>query len=195
MRKIIQAFKSYVFSSEDDIILSTLSKHRTEISGIDKEPIFVLIDSSGLSNPSSKELLIDEDDKDSVLRKFFDTYIKPTDRPSTSNEWSIPTSRLKESESREEVQMIDINLQSENDIVLDANDNENESIVLAYLRNKRSLYEFEGTILSNKKKSSLVASVPKLETILEGEQFTSFPSRSKSSLSPKRSLKDDKNDK
>lgn len=191
MRKFLETFKSYVFSSEDDPGLSSLSKHRTETCGIDKEPMFVLVDSSGLSNPSSKELLINDDDKDTVLRKFFNKYIKPSERPSTSKELAIPADHITESESKEEVEVVDINLQSENDIPVDDNEiDENESIVLAYIRNKNVLFEIEGTLLSTKKKSSILGSVPKMETILEGEQFSAFPSASKRSLVPKHSVED-----
>lgn len=78
------------------------------------------------------------------------------------------------SESSDELQMMDINLQSENEIPVDDTDNERESIVLAYLKNKDVILDYEGTILSTKKKSSILESVPKMETIIEGEQFYTF---------------------
>lgn len=179
MRNFFKAFKSYILCSEDDIGLQySLSKQHTEISGIDKEPMFVLVDSSGLSDPSSKELLIRDNSelRDTVLRKYFNKYIKTAELPSTSRELSIPTHHIKESESKEEVQMVDINLQSENDISFDDNENESESIVVSYLRNKNIVLEYEGTLLTSKKKSSLLESVPKMETIVEGEQFIAFSS-------------------
>lgn len=181
LRNFFRAFKSYVLCSEDDVGLQySLSKHRTEISGIDKEPMFVLVDSSAISSdPSSKELLIRENAemRDTVLRKYFNKYVKPANLPSTSRELSIPPHQMRESESKEEVQMVDINLQSENDIPIDDDVNDSESIVIAYLRNKNALLEYEGTLLSCKKKSSLLESVPKMETIVEGEPFSAFTSK------------------
>ncbi|XP_028173919.1 uncharacterized protein LOC114362645 [Ostrinia furnacalis] len=114
-------------TTEDDIGLQySLSKQHTEIGGIDKEPMFVLVDSSGLSDPSSKELLIRDNAelRDTVLRKYFNKYIKPVELPSTSRDLSIPPHHVKESESKEEVLMVDINLQSENEIPFDENDND-----------------------------------------------------------------------
>ncbi|XP_064073639.1 uncharacterized protein LOC135193753 [Vanessa tameamea] len=64
--------------------------------------------------------------------------------------------------------MVDINLQSDNEIPIADNDTENEpeSIVIAYLRNKDTLREND-EIFTTRKKSSLLENVPKMETILE----------------------------
>lgn len=72
------------------------------------------------------------------------------------------------SESTEEMQMIDINLQSENSIDVDDSNLDEESVVMAYLRDQDAL-RTEGALLANKKKSSLMKGVPKMETILESE--------------------------
>ncbi|KAL0821859.1 hypothetical protein ABMA28_005263 [Loxostege sticticalis] len=137
-------------TTEDDVGLQySLSKHRTEISGIDKEPMFVLVDSSAISSdPSSKELLIRENAelRDTVLRKYFNKYVKPANLPSTSRELSIPPHQIRESESKEEVQMVDINLQSENDIPIDDDVNDKplsetslDVIIPSYPGSQRSL--------------------------------------------------------
>jgi hypothetical protein len=156
----------------------SVSKHHTEKGAPNKETMFVIVDATALSNPSSKELLANDsvDDQKMTLKKYFHDYIKPAGLPSSSKEVSIPPNNLKISESKEEVQMMDINLQSENDIPLLDNDSDKDSIVMAYLRNRNTLLELEGTLLSNKKKSSLLQTVPKMETILEGEQFSAFTS-------------------
>ncbi|XP_023937149.2 putative ankyrin repeat protein RF_0381 [Bicyclus anynana] len=71
--------------------------------------------------------------------------------------------------------MVDINLQSENDILIgeDNIETEPESIVLAYLRNKDSILDHDG-LSTTRKKSSILENVPKMETIHEDKQFSSF---------------------
>lgn len=147
--------------------------------GSDREPMFVLVDSSCISDPSSKELLIDNGfhARDTVLTKYLNNNGAPVDLPSTStdlrNELVPPL--LRGTDSSDEMQMIDINLQSDNELLIGDSDCDNDSIVISYLRNKDAFLDFEGTIMSTKKKSSLLENVPKLETILESEQFSTFP--------------------
>lgn len=82
---------------------------------------------------------------------------------------------FKRSDSSDEMQVIDINLQSENEITVDETELDEESVVVSYLRNRNAHLDLEVAILSTKKKSSLLNNVPKMETIVEGEQFSSFP--------------------
>nr|XP_053610572.1 uncharacterized protein LOC128675290 isoform X3 [Plodia interpunctella] len=196
MRKMFQAFKSYIISSEDDITLQCTSKKG--YSDIDNEPVFVLVESSSLTSPSSQEILVESKrhDKEPIFRGKSQKHLKqgvviPFDTPSTSKDHrlDVKSSEIHSFESKDELQMADINLQSENDIPLDDTEIDNESIVLSYLKNKDAFLDREGIILSAKKKFSLLRSVPKMETILEGEQFSSFPlSKSESTLSPVRSM-------
>lgn len=109
----------------------------------------------------------------------------PNDLPSTSKD--IPgdllhSPELEEADTRDELQMVDINLQSENEIALD--DNRNDSVVVTYLRNNKDIVlGTEGpNLCTNKKKSSLLESVAKMETIVEGRRFVSFGTQSE--LSP-----------
>lgn len=148
--------------------------------------MFVIVNSSGINNNNSQELVVNKmhDNKDRNLRKYFAvSVIQPDDMPSTSkdrNEMSHP--QLKVSISQDEVQMIDINLQSEIEIPCD-DDNDSDSIVISYLKNKDIFLHMDGTILSTKKKPSLLKNVPKMETILEGQQFTTYtPSISQMSM-------------
>ncbi|RVE49832.1 hypothetical protein evm_005562 [Chilo suppressalis] len=174
-------------TTEDDIgIPYSVCKHRNQSCGIDKEPIFVIVESNSFSNPSSKEMLIDDPTgyKDNLLMKYCEKNMKTDNLPSTSKDTTIPTLNIKECESKEELEVVDINLQSENDISMTDSESDKESIVLAYIRNRDKLLELEGTLLSSKKKVSLLESVPKMETIIEGKRFSTFPSTSKNLLTP-----------
>lgn len=164
------AFKRYVLCSEDDIGFQSSPSKGFEFN--DKEPMFVIVDSSCVSNPSSQELLI-ENKEGTVLKKFkknvFSIGIPSTSRNIRDN---IIQPQLQDSESAEELQMIEINLQSENQIPMENDETDNESIVISYLQNKDLHLD---TPITMKKKSSILEDVPKMETILEGEQFSSFP--------------------
>ncbi|XP_047535781.1 uncharacterized protein LOC125070125 [Vanessa atalanta] len=166
-------------SNEDDINLQCTSANMYKNSNeFNKDPIFVIVDSSCVSNPSSTEILINKINvlKEVTHKKNFKNNVIPIDIPCTSKDQSdILPIQLHNCESREELQMVDINLQSDNEIPIADNDTENEpeSIVIAYLRNKDTLREND-EIFTTRKKSSLLENVPKMETILEGEQFSSF---------------------
>ncbi|KAJ0174579.1 hypothetical protein K1T71_009687 [Dendrolimus kikuchii] len=133
-------------SSEDDIGLQyePVKKYNTSANN-EKEQMFVIVDSSGVNNLSSKELLINKNKNatERISRNYIAVnIIQPDDMPSTSkdrNEMSLP--QLKESDS-DEHQMIDINLQSENEIPCDY-DNDNDSIVISYLKNKDVIIDME----------------------------------------------------
>lgn len=178
MRNFFNALTYYVLSSEDEVGVHFTPKD-LDFLGSDREPMFVLVDSSCISDPSSKELLIDNGfhARDTVLTKYLNNNGAPVDLPSTStdlrNELVPPL--LRGTDSSDEMQMIDINLQSDNELLIGDSDCDNDSIVISYLRNKDAFLDFEGTIMSTKKKSSLLENVPKLETILESEQFSTFP--------------------
>ncbi|KAI8439554.1 hypothetical protein MSG28_013296 [Choristoneura fumiferana] len=165
-------------STEDDNnVPFTFRTDITAIPNIERDPLFIF-NSCNISEPSS-EILIDpkKTKTQTVLRKNYDTKVRHADGPSTSKEHPLEVIRsliIYDSDSSDELQMMDINLQSENEIPVDDPDNEHESIVLAYLKNKDVLLDIEGTILSTKKKSSILESVPKMETIIEGEQFYTF---------------------
>lgn len=181
MRSIVNTLKSYILSSEDEVGLRYTPKE-IEYLASDREPMFVIVDSSRVSNPRSRELLIDRyHKKDQILKTQFNKNSMPVDMPSTSrdhrNDFIVAAPLLMESESTDEMQMIDINLQCENELLIGCSDSEcdNDSIVLSYLKNKNAFLNLEGTLMSTKKKSSLLEHVPKLETIVESELFYSFP--------------------
>ncbi|XP_030020291.2 uncharacterized protein LOC115440219 isoform X2 [Manduca sexta] len=157
LSKYLNAFKSYVLCSEDDIGLQCGPARDLPFHSLDKEPMFIIVDSSCVSNPSSKEILIDQRPTagDTILKKYFNKNTIPIDVPSTSKGYTNDTlsSKLKESESKEELQMMDINLQSDNDIQID--DTDNESIVISYLRNKDLFLDYEEL-----SESSLDAHIP-----------------------------------
>lgn len=150
--------------------------------------MLVIVDSNYESLPSSMEMLIDKkaNPVDKIVKTYFNKNVIPHDFPSTSTdvittEYVAP--KLTESDSGDEMLMIDINLQSENEIPVEEKENEDKSIVLSYLKNKDTLSDVDGTLMSTKKKSSLLESVPKMETIKEGERFYAFPP-SATELSP-----------
>lgn len=104
---------------------------------------------------------------------MFNKHVIPRDLPSTShnmaNDIFLSTRRM-ESDSREEI-LLDINLQSENEINV-TNKTDFNSLVVTYLKNKEALSESDGTLMSSKKKPSLLESLHRLETIVEGQQFS-----------------------
>ncbi|KOB74553.1 putative exodeoxyribonuclease V, beta subunit [Operophtera brumata] len=167
---VFSALKRYILCSEDDIGLDSTSSKSFEFK--EKVPMFVIVDSSGISNPSSQEMLVENRKGTDFNENFI-----PIGIPSTSRNIreSIIQPQLHESESSEELQMIDINLQSENQIYIENDETDDESIVISYLQNKDLHLDLKGTLISTKKKSSLLEDVPKMETILEGEQYSSFP--------------------
>ncbi|XP_026744126.1 uncharacterized protein LOC113505549 isoform X3 [Trichoplusia ni] len=171
-------------STEDDAGIQFAPNKDFDYSGSDREPMFVIIDSSCVSNPSSKELLIDNrvNTNNTILKKHFNKSTKYVDVPSTSRDLrsDLLNQQLKEADSTDELLMMDINLQSDNELSVGDSDGDSDSIVLSYLRNKDAFLEMEGTIMSTKKKSSLLESVPKMETIIESEQFSTFPLVSRS---------------
>lgn len=179
VRNFFSAFKRYILCSEDDIGLQSSTTQGCEFK--DREPMFVIVDSSCISNPSSQELLI-EHKKGTVLKKHLNINVIPIGIPSTSRDIreTIIQPQLQGSESTDELQMIEINLQSENEISVENDEVDDESIVISYLQNKDMRMEMEGTFISTKKKSSLLEDVPKMETILEGEQFSPFPLKASS---------------
>lgn len=198
MRTFFNAFKSYILSSEDVAGIQFTSNKDFDYIGSEREPMFVIVDSSCVSNPSSKELLIDNrlNTRDTVLKKHFNKNVMPVDVPSTSRDFrnDILPPQMKESDSTDEMQMMDINLQSENELSVGDSDGDNDSIVISYLRNKDAFLDMEGTLMSTKKKSSLLESVPKMETILESEQFCAFPMTSRSEYPSETILNGDKTD-
>lgn len=135
--------------------------------------MFVIVDASCDSDPSSRELLVTE--KKNVKAESstgINKHVIPRDLPSTShniaNDNFLPSPRV-ESDSREEM-LLDINLQSENEInITDKSDL--HSLIVSYLKNKEALSESD-TLMSSKKKSSLLDSIHRLETIVEGQQFS-----------------------
>lgn len=144
---------------------------------VDREQMFVIVDASCESDPSSRELLVTEKKnvkaESSTGNKYFNKHVIPRDLPSTShdmaNDTFLPPPRVV-SDSREEM-LLDINLQSENEIKV--NDKTDlHSLVVSYLKNKEALSESDGTMMSSKKKSSLLESLHRLETIVEGQQFS-----------------------
>nr|XP_021198429.1 uncharacterized protein LOC110382234 isoform X1 [Helicoverpa armigera] len=178
MNNFFSTSKSYTLSCEEDAGIHYTPKD-LEYLGNDRDPMFVIVDSSCVSNPSSRELLIDSrfHSRDTILKRNFNKSVTPLDVPSTSrdvrNDYLI--SPMKETDSSDEMQMVDINLQSDNDILVGDIDSDSDSIVISYLRNKDMFLDLEGTLMSTKKKSSLLESVPRMETILESEQFSAFP--------------------
>lgn len=141
--------------------------------------MFIIVDSTCESNPSSKEILINKKNvmMENSLKIKHKRNVIPVGIPGTSRDptnFMLPIDR--DGESREEFEMIDINLQSENEITIDEDniETEPESIVIAYLRNKDDILDNEG-LLTTKKKSSILENVPKMETIPEDKQFTLFP--------------------
>ncbi|CAH2093033.1 unnamed protein product [Euphydryas editha] len=156
-------------SNEDDTNVQCTSANMYKNSNdFCRDPMFVIVDSSCVSNPSSAEILVNKINvsQDVNIKKKIN--VIPTDIPCTSKNQSDLPIQIRNCESREELEMVDINLQSDNEIPIDDNETENvpESIVLTYLRNKDTLINIDATFL-NKKKSSLLGNVPKMETILE----------------------------
>ncbi|XP_034834979.1 NF-kappa-B inhibitor alpha-like [Maniola hyperantus] len=117
------------------------------------------------------------------LKKYKRNVI-PEDIPCTSRDQTNFMLPREDGESREELEMVDINLQSENEINIDEDNNETEqeSIVIAYLRNKGAILDNDG-IVTTRKKSSILENVPKMETIPEDKQFSSFSGQLKIELS------------
>lgn len=139
--------------------------------GLPREPMLVIVESPGVSNPSSTEIVVDgKQNHNAPINKYYN-YVLPEylDGPSTSRRQSHLLSDSNSVISTNELQMIDINLQSENEIDLEATDVEKESIVLSYLRNRSVIDNVEGASINGGKKPSILNSVPKMETIVEGE--------------------------
>lgn len=136
--------------------------------------MFVIVDSSCVSNPSSTEILVNKINvsKEVTIKKK--NNVIPPEIPGASKDQLDLPIQIRNCESREE-QMVDINLESDNEIPVDNSNtqSEPESIVIAYLRNKDTLIDND-VIFVTRKKSPLLGNVPKMETILEGEQFSSF---------------------
>ncbi|CAG4952338.1 unnamed protein product [Colias eurytheme] len=162
-----------------EIQCSTKNMH-VESTHIERDQMFVIVDSSCISNPSSRELLINSipHSREVAMPKHYNRNVLPIGIPSTSKDIIIEPfhSAFVDIDSRDELQMIEINLQSEScELPIKIEDEEdNDSIVIAYLKNRDKFVERDGLIVSTKKKSSLLDDVPKMETILEDEQFASF---------------------
>ncbi|XP_047525544.1 uncharacterized protein LOC125063247 isoform X2 [Pieris napi] len=152
------------------------NKNRVEFEIVEKEPIFVIVDSSCESNPSSREILINNNKgctKETDLPTYLKKYVFPIDLPSTSKDIREESrSMSNEAESKEELQVMDINLQSDSELPVQNFDNEDQSIVVTYLKNKDKVNRRDGVLLSSKKRSSLRNDVPKLETIPESDQVS-----------------------
>ncbi|XP_045520612.1 uncharacterized protein LOC123711822 isoform X2 [Pieris brassicae] len=154
------------------------NRNRVEFEIVEKEPIFVIVDSSCESNPSSREILINNNKgctKETDVPTYLKNHVFPIDLPSTSKEIREDSRSLSnEAESKEELQVMDINLQSDSELpVQNFNDNEDQSIVVTYLKNKDKVNRRDGVLLSSKKRSSLLNDVLKLETIPESDQVSS----------------------
>lgn len=145
---------------------------------VDREQMFVIVDASCDSDPSSRELLVTEKKnvktESSTGKKNFNKHVIPSDLPSTSHNITSDiflAAPNVESDSREEM-LMDINLQSDNEIKVTDKAMDLHSLVVSYLKNKETTLESDGTLMSSMKKSSLLESLPKLETIVEGQQFS-----------------------
>ncbi|CAF4810985.1 unnamed protein product [Pieris macdunnoughi] len=152
------------------------NRNRVEFEIVEKEPIFVIVDSSCESNPSSREILINNNKgctKETDVPTYLRKHVFPIDLPSTSKEIREGSrSMSNEAESKEELQVMDINLQSDSELPVQNFDNEDQSIVVTYLKNKDKVNRRDGVLLSSKKRSSLLNDVPKLETIPESDQVS-----------------------
>ncbi|KAJ8712394.1 hypothetical protein PYW07_005236 [Mythimna separata] len=162
------------YSSEDEACTHCTSKDLGYLAN-DREPMFVIVDSSCDSNPSSKELLVESrfHTRDPDVKRHFNKNVKPVDVPSTSRDHGndLLPPLLMESDSTDEMQMFDINLQSDDDLLSSADsDCDSDSVVMSYLKNKDSFLDLEGTLMSTKKKASL------LDKLSEDSQAASAPS-------------------
>lgn len=151
---------------------------------IDKESLFVIVDSSCISRPSSREILVEDKEDTDTDRKRVDLNTTEVASTSKDNGVQVPLRPKNSCDYTDELEIVDINLQSDNELLVEGNDElENESIVITYLRNKGAFSDIENTMQSVKKKYSLLQNVPRMETILEGEQFNLFNTASKDELS------------
>ncbi|CAH2229962.1 jg14034 [Pararge aegeria aegeria] len=164
-------------SNEDDTNLQCTSARIYKDSyKDDRELMFVIVDSNCESNPSSKEILINKKNVivENTLKTTHKRNVIPVAMPCSSSDetnFILP----QDGESREELEMIDINLQSENEIIIDqgSNETETESIVISYIRNKDAILDHKG-LSTTRKKSAILENIPKMETIPEDKQFTLF---------------------
>lgn len=167
---------AHIFSSESG---PSKEKDNNYCQLSDREPLCIIVEPSlsSLSDASSSELLIDTRKK-RIYPKFRKkkNYIRIVlpenfdDIPTTSKihrNVVLPAESPFSSESKDEQQVIDINLQSDNEIDVD-DDSDDKSVVMAYLRDRENMH-VEGGLLTNKKKATLMSSVPKMETIPESE--------------------------
>lgn len=174
-----------VLSSENKPSACSSKRNQKEFHVFEKDEIFVIVDSSCESNPSSREILISNSKgypSDNDIPKYLKKHVFPIDLPSTSKEIRHTShSMCNEAECSEELQLIDINLQNDNDLYVNnfSDDDEDQSLLIAYLKNKDKVDLRDGVLVSSKKKSSLLNDMPKLETIPESEpiSLTIIPSK------------------
>lgn len=120
--------------------------------------------------------------RDPVSQRYLNKYVKLHGVPSKSRDPgnNLRWPALEESDSIDEMQMVDINLQNDNDLKVDAESEcDNDSVDMSFIKNKDMILNMEGTLMSTKKKSCLLESVSKLETIVESELFNAFPTITK----------------
>ncbi|OWR51861.1 ankyrin repeat protein [Danaus plexippus plexippus] len=165
-------------NTKDDISLQCTSTQNHTNTNVDREPVFVLVDSRCVSSPSSREILINKINvaQDSTNKSPKNKVIH-VDTPCTSTAYAeYITIQSRTSDSIDELEMIDINLQSDNEIPIDTKP---DSIVVAYLRDKSEVIDKDEP--SSSKKMSLLDNLSKMETIPETERLSTFsiPSNSR----------------
>lgn len=140
---------------------------------MDNEPVLVIVNSGGMHDPVSKEILVNKIVTENKSERSFKKHVIPVNTPckSTDNVDFVSV----ESETGE-IQMIDINLESENEIILNDNKNGFESIVLTYLHDNNSMNKDNVTVI---KKNSPDIEALHTETILEDKQLSPRPGPSK----------------
>lgn len=168
MKEFFNTLSSICLSSENDVCFQH-NRNDYEFHATECEPIYVIVDSSCGSDPSSKEILVEnKHSKYKDTKKYFWNNTAPIGVPSTSTELrheALPPPN--QTESVDELPMMTINLQNENDVELLDSELDNESIVISYLQHKDEILEMDGMLMSTKKRASLLESVTKMETILE----------------------------
>lgn len=171
-------FKVYIFYSLDDINLQTSSGKNSQKN--DRGRMLLVADSNCIDNFSSREIVINKSqiNKDNIGK----IHSKNADL-SKKDHLNVANNHNDNNESAEELPVIDINLQSDNSIPVEGPDKEDESIVIAYLKNKDALFDPEKILSIARRKSSIFENVPTMESIPENEHFPTFSSPTKSKQS------------
>lgn len=130
--------------------------------------MLVKVDSNYISNPSSKEIFINKKGKNKENFSGINDRNTKLDKRHLDEHYSCKDHIFACSPFHRQ----NINLQTDDNMYIDDQNEEDESFIISYLKNKHTLLDPVKTLPIGRNKSSILEKVPKMESIPEDEPLS-----------------------